>query len=84
MPFSNDFTFGFKIDEKEKWEQQLKNPNLIQAGTSCGESSKHDCFLNSILKVRMSRFSRNLRLKCRKSSFREQKHSFWTFLRTEG
>ena len=31
----------------------------------------------------MLRFSRHLRLKCRKSSFWEQKHCFWAFWRTE-
>ena len=34
-----------------------------QAGTSWGESSKPDLFLNFILKVRMLRFSRHSRLK---------------------
>ena len=33
--------------------------------------------------VRMLRFSRHSRLKCRKSSFWEQKHCFWAFLRPE-
>ena len=54
-----------------------------QAGTSWGESSKPDLFLNFFLKVRMLRFSRHSRPKCRKSSFWEQKHCFWAFLRTE-
>ena len=54
-----------------------------QDGTSWGESSKPDLFLNFILKVRMLRFSRHSQLKCRKSSFLEQKHFFWAFLRTE-
>ena len=56
---------------------------ISQAGTSWGESSKPDLFLNFILKVRMLRFSRHSRLKCRKSSFWEQKHCFWAFRRTE-
>ena len=57
---------------------------LIQAGTSCGESSKPDLFLNFILQVHMLRFSRHSRLKFRKSSFWEQKHWFFlAFLRTE-
>ena len=53
-----------------------------QAGTSWGESSKPGLFLNFIPKVRMLRFSRHSRLKCRKSSFWEQKHCSWAFLRT--
>ena len=52
---------------------------VIQAGTSWGESSKPDLFLNFILKVRMLRFSWHSRLKCRKSSLWE---NFWG-LRTE-
>ena len=57
--------------------------DIGQAGTSWGEYSKPDLFLTFILKVRMWRFLRHSRLKCRKSSFWEQKHCFWAFLRTE-
>ena len=46
-----------------------------QDGTSRRESSPADLILNFVLKVRMLRFSRHSRLKCRKSSFLEQKHS---------
>ena len=54
-----------------------------QAGTSWGESSKPDLFLNFIHKVRMLRFLRHSWLKCRKSSFWEQNIVFVAFLRTE-
>ena len=60
-----------------------QHPTSDQAGTSWGEFSKPDLFLNYILKVRMLRFSRHSRLKCRKSILWEQKHCFWPFLRTE-
>ena len=60
------------------WGGKKTNEAPPQAGTSWGESSKPDLFLNFILKVRMLRFSRHSRQKCRKSFFGH----FWG-LRTE-
>ena len=56
-------------DDEEEKDDDHEDEN--QAGTSGGESSKPDLFLNFILKVRMLRFSRHSRLKCRISSFWE-------------
>ena len=75
---------SFNDDTTVNWTIMIGCSNIreaiLQAGTSWGESSKPDLFLNFILKVRMLIFSWHSRLKCRKSSFWEQKHCFWAFL----
>ena len=55
-------------------------PTCLQAGISCGDTSKANLTRNFILKTRMLRFSRHSRQKCRKRSFLRQKRAVLAFL----
>ena len=63
-------------DSDSDYDNDDDDDDEDQAGTTCGASSQADLTQNLVLKMRMLRFSRHSRQKCRKQSFLRQKRAF--------